>query len=361
MRRIFQSDVLKILLYVGIVMVVGAALAPFAYNLGKGLAEVTEDKQTNAAIAWLAGAAGRAQFPAFFKISVAVSGLALLPLLFGALRLGKNAAEANPWAAPLPAPATAGSRGQPLQRNRQGFWQFGTGFVLAAGLLLLSGWLMVQAGCFVWKDAPVSTRGAPNPALTAASSTSPAKTLPPVDWPRAARQALIAAFAIAVLEEILFRGVLLGVFLRALRPAPAIVSLSLLFAFLHFLDPPAHVLPPDPERAKAGFVLLGQILSRYADPRSLLAEFTVLAAVGVVLGAARYRTASLWLPVGLHAGWRFGIGLFQAATLPLPGLPDGVRWLVGPTLLGGTVPLAVVVMTGFLVHAMTRPEEEEIV
>src|SRR5690606_33588989 len=152
-------------------------------------------------------------------------------------------------------------RGQPLRRNPQGWLQFATGFILAAGLLLLSGWLMLQAGCFMWKDAAASTRGAVN------------KFPQAIEWGKAASKVLPGALTVALIEEVLFRGVLLGIFLRAMRPAPAIALLSFLFAFVHFLQPPAMVRVPDPESSSAGFVLLGQIFSRFADPLNLVSRF----------------------------------------------------------------------------------------
>ena len=162
---------------------------------------------------------------------------------------------------------------------------------------------------------------------------------------------------VALIEETLFRGVLLGIFLRAMRPAPAIATLSFLFAFVHFLQPPPMVRVPDPEAMNAGFVLLGQIFGRFADPMSMVSRFLILAAVGVVLAYARYRTASLWLPIGLHVGWVFGMGIFKAATWPVVGLPEAMRWLVGMSLLEGLMPLSVVIVTGMLVHLMTRARE----
>ena len=83
----------------------------------------------------------------------------------------------------------------------------------------------------------------------------------------------------------------------------------------------------------------------------------MLAAVGVVLAYARIRTASLWLPVGLHIGWVFGVGMFKAATWPVVGLPEAMRWLVGMSLLEGLLPLSVIIATGMLVHLMTRRPE----
>ena len=344
-RRALQSDVIKIFAYVAGALVLGAVLAPWVYQLGKGLAEVTQGKQTNGAIRFLADAAGRADFATFFNRALMLSALLLLFPLLSWLRLGRppGSFRDTPWSLRLPDNVVISDRGQPLRRNPQGWTQAVTGFVLAAGLLLVSGWLMLQAGCFMWKDAAASTKGVVN------------RFPQSVDWFEALKGVLPGALIVAMIEELLFRGVLFGIFLRAMKPAPAIAALSFLFAFVHFLSPPPLAQVPDPEAADAGFILLGQIFGRFADPLSMASRFSILAMVGVVLAYARYRTASLWLPVGLHAGWVFGMGMFKAATWPVGGLPEAVRWLVGLSLLEGILPLSIVVVTGVLVHLMTRP------
>jgi len=347
-RRALESDVLKIFVYVAATLVLGAALAPWLYQLGKGLAEVFHEKEGNGLIKYVAAAAERAHFPKFFDRAMMLAALLLLLPLTAWLRLSRppGSYRDTPWSLGLPDHLVISGRGQPLRRNPAGWWQFGTGFAIAAGLLLLSGWLLLQAGCFMWKDAAASTRGVPN------------KLPMQIDLFKALTKVLPGALVVALIEEVLFRGLLLGIFLRTMRAAPAIALLSFLFAFVHFLEPPALARVPDPESANAGFLLLGQIFGRFADPLSLVSRFSILAAVGVVLAYARFRTASLWLPVGLHLGWVFGMGMFKAATWPVVGLPEAVRWLVGLSLLEGLLPLSMVVLTGIVVHGMTRPREE---
>lgn len=343
-RRSLQSDVLKIFVYVAAALVLGAILAPWVYQLGKGLAEVTEGKQTNGLIAYVAKSAAKADFATFFNRALMLSAFVLLFPLLSWLQIGRapGSYRDTPWSLRLPDSVVILNAGQPLQRNPRGWWQSSTGFILAAGLLLLSGWVMLQAGCFMWKDAAESTKGAIN------------RYQMDIEWAKAFRKVIPRALAVSLIEELLFRGVLLGIFLRAMKPAPAIATLSFLFAFVHFLSPPPHALIEDPEASNAGFILLGQIFHRFADPISMASGFLMLSVVGVVLGYARYRTASLWLPVGLHAGWVFGMGIFKAATWPVGNLPETIRLFVGLNLLEGLLPLSVVLVTGILVHLMTR-------
>jgi membrane protease YdiL (CAAX protease family) len=346
-RRGQLSDVFKIFAFVAATLVLAALIAPWLYQFGKGLAEVSAEKQTNGAIRYVADAAGRAQFPKFFDRALMLSALVLLFPLTAWLRLGRlpGSYRDTPWSLRLPDNVVVTDRGQPLRRNPQGWLQFTMGFILAAGLLLLSGWLLLQAGCFLWRDAAASTRGVIN------------KIPESIDWVKSLKKVIPSAVVVAVVEEVLFRGVLLGIFLRAMRVAPAIALLSFLFAFVHFLQPPLFVTVPDPESPSAGFFLLAQIFSRFANPLELVSGFTVLMAVGGVLAYARIRTASLWLPIGLHFGWVVGVRLFKASTWPVFGLPESVRWFVGPTLREGLLPLSVVIVTGVLVHVMTRVPE----
>jgi uncharacterized protein len=339
-RRIPASDVLKIFAYVATALVCGALLAPWLHQAGKGLAD---SKAAADPLKFLASAAARADFATFFNRATLLSALVLIFPLTRWLRHGKAALRYRdtPWSLRLPDEAVVLDQGQPLRRNPHGWRQLGLGFLLGAGLLLLAGWGMLQAGFFVWKDAAFSTQGVPNKFVTS------------VNLGKALRTVLPGAVIVALIEETLFRGVLLGIFLRALRAAPAILLLSLLFAFVHFLQPPPGTIITDPQAANAGFVLLGKILGRFAEPLPLIARFSLLAMVGATLAYARYRTASLWLPVGLHFGWIVGVGLFKAATWPVTGLPESQHWWVGASLLEGVLPLGIVVITCAIVHVVT--------
>ncbi len=350
MYRPWPSDVVKILLYAAAALTLGAALAPLLFNLGKGLAEVTEHKQTNGFIAWLARLADRSVFPHYYNVSLLLSATVLAFPLLGWLRLGSppGGYRDTPWSLTLPPHAVAPQKGQPLRKNPHGIWQLATGFVLAAGLLLASGWMLTRAGCFIWRDAPASARGVSNPFPIAS-----------IEWGPLLRISLAKALFIALFAEILFRGIMLGIFLRAMRALPAIAAVALLFSLVPLLTAPATAEVPDPEAKNAGFLLLRKLFSDEADPLSLLARFPTLLVMGLMLGAARFRTASLWLPVGLHAGWLCGSLVFSAATWPAPGLPDPVRWLAGTTMLDGILPLVTVLATGFLVLPMTIPEEKD--
>lgn len=351
MTRLPQSDVFRILLYVAATLVLGAVLAPIIYNAGMALAAATEGRDSGGPLVWLGEKARSSSdnFPRFFNRALMAAAVLMLFPLLAWLRVGRppGGFRDTPWSLRLPDSALASAGGQPLRRNPEGWLHALIGFVVAAAVLLVSGWLLVRAGFFMWRDAPTFPSGVPNPFAE------------PIEWGRAAREAMPRAVVVSVIEEILFRGVLLGIFLRAMKPLPAIAVLSLLFAFVHFLQPPEGAAVADPGAPGAGFELLGLILQRFADPLEFVSRFLVLGAVAVVLAVARYRTASLWLPIGLHTGWVFAYGVFKEAAWAMPDVPESLRWLVGTSLLEGVLPLVLVLVTGGLALLLTRRRDDE--
>ncbi|MEP7071074.1 MAG: CPBP family glutamic-type intramembrane protease [Verrucomicrobiota bacterium] len=148
-----------------------------------------------------------------------------------------------------------------------------------------------------------------------------------------------AAAAVPLLEELFFRGLLLGVLLRDLRPFTAGLVSAAFFAILHFLKAPKSTNPL--VTWASGFNSIAHSFAQFCDPIMLLAGFSTLFLLGCILAHARQRTASLWLPIGLHSGWIFVSGIFGKMTfrqmLILP-------WL-GTSLVVGLIPLALALLT----------------
>jgi membrane protease YdiL (CAAX protease family) len=82
----------------------------------------------------------------------------------------------------------------------------------------------------------------------------------------------------------------------------------------------------------------------------VLAGFTTLFLIGLILADARISTRSLWLPIGLHAGWILASAVFaKVARRELLALP----WL-GKNMLIGLVPLAVCLVSWVLLRIWFR-------
>jgi membrane protease YdiL (CAAX protease family) len=119
-------------------------------------------------------------------------------------------------------------------------------------------------------------------------------------WGKLPMLALSAA-TVAVLEEALFRGAILGLARRSLRPYAALFWVSALFAIVHFLKPDES-FDPRPIHMCSGFVLIPHAFHQFAEPDAVLAGFTTLFALGWLCGEAALRTRALWMSIGLHAG-----------------------------------------------------------
>jgi membrane protease YdiL (CAAX protease family) len=296
------NPAVRLVAYLAATLVLGAVLAPGLYWFGREVvaASVEEFRLTGTPpFGYLHKVLTESDFARYFNRALLLAALVCLwpfARLFR-LRWSDFAAGRNPrWASDL-----------------------GFGFALAAGSLLLMGLGLEAAGVYSFKDG--------------------------IDWGKALGRAATTAAGVALLEEFFFRGALFALLLRSMRPGAALVFLSAFFAVVHFLK------PPDGAGGGAvgwssGFALVGEIFRSFGDAGFLLAEFATLFGVGLVLGLARLRTGSLWLPIGLHAGWVFGVFAFR-------GLAGGTRatkggahlpW-IGENLKTGLLPLLVIAAT----------------
>jgi membrane protease YdiL (CAAX protease family) len=293
---------LKILVYLVAVLAAGGLVAPWIFWGGQALAAagITD---------WLA------KFP-FHRVlsrSVQVSALVLLwpALRWIGLRRIKDLG---------------------LQRNPSSWRDLGAGLILSVGLVALLAGVYVATGWFVSRPDP--------------------------EWTKLGRIVLTAA-AVGGIEEFVFRGVVLGVCLWSLRPRGAIAVSSVLFAVLHFLKPARSALGPGEVRASSGWAELLNFTSVWPEPVVLLSGLASLFVAGWILGSAAVRTRSLWLPIGLHAGWVFAQQTSQVFLRPAaPEVSALLPW-VGPNLVSGAVPtgilpLVALVATGLLVKLYLR-------
>jgi membrane protease YdiL (CAAX protease family) len=168
-----------------------------------------------------------------------------------------------------------------------------------------------------------------------------------VQWSALATVALTAA-VVPIIEETLFRGLFLGVLLRGNRPLTAVLLSSGVFSIVHFLKAPDQTTTA--VGWASGFISLAHSFDQFAKPMLVLAGFSTLFLIGVILAQARLRTESLWLPIGLHAGWIFASGAFnKIAHREIVALP----WL-GKNLLIGIVPLCVCLISWALLRGWFR-------
>ncbi|HEY2714481.1 MAG TPA: CPBP family intramembrane glutamic endopeptidase [Chthoniobacterales bacterium] len=267
-----MKDAARLLLYLGGVVTLGALAAPLLFFAGRNLP-------------FLAGF----DFESYFHRALLVAALILLWPLRRSLRL-------------------RGWNDLGLEKNRRAGADVAAGFIIAAVPLLCCGAILIVLHIYSLRHAFLWSK------------------MPAV---------FLAASVVPILEEAFFRGLLLGLLLRSGSRLGAIIMTSALFSIIHFLKAPEHTSPNDSVYWFSGFVSIAHSFWQFADPVLLVAGFLTLFAIGCILADARIQTRSLWLPIGLHAGWIFSNGLFsKAAHREVLALP----WL-GKDLLVGIAPL----------------------
>jgi CAAX protease family protein len=168
-------------------------------------------------------------------------------------------------------------------------------------------------------------------------------------WPRLGK-VLLAAISVPFIEETFFRGIVLGILLRTSRKLLSIVAVSGLFAAVHFLK--GSEREPTIVTWTSGFQSIGDAFAGFGDPMMVLAAFATLFLIGCILADARVLTRSLWLPIGLHAGWIFASGTFSwLARRQMVALP----WL-GKNLLVGVIPLGLAAATWVLMRLWLKDD-----
>jgi membrane protease YdiL (CAAX protease family) len=165
--------------------------------------------------------------------------------------------------------------------------------------------------------------------------------------------ALVSAVFTGFLEEIFFRGILFkgllqhGSFLRAFSLS------SLFYSALHFVRPgEAYFLERfDP---LAGFRHLFYTFTPFLEPLTILPGMFGFFLLGIVLSYAFLRTGNLYLAIGLHAGWVFGLKSMRVFG---DYTREDLGWLFGstdPKIVSGVAAWIGIASVLLLVHWLTR-------
>jgi uncharacterized protein len=160
----------------------------------------------------------------------------------------------------------------------------------------------------------------------------------------------LSAATVSVIEELLFRAAFLGVFLRTMGKWSALFTMSVIFSVLHFIKPSEVEMAAADIHWYSGFALIPAVFSQFSEPAMIGALFTTLFAVGWILGYVTIQTRSLWMAIGLHAGWVICVqGFGKFAKLAKNQLP----W-IGSELRIGIAPLLTVLATGIVCWLIVR-------
>ena len=297
------------------VLSLAAGIAPWLYIAGKGLAESAATGDLSAPLEWLGAACGRAEFSRFFSRSLSASAVVLLPFLCWRIRTirARNRVTAEPvkrigWMAAL--------------------GQIVVGCVIAGGMLWAMGMMLESLGAY-----------------------APRAHAPGVG--KALGRIIASVVMVPLFEEWLFRGILLGLWLKFARPFAACIGTSLFFAFVHFLKLPEGMTIADPASPLAGFELVGKVLFHFMNPQFFVTDFATLFFIGMMLAWARVRTGKLWFSIGLHAGWVLSFKAFNQFHETVSSHPLH-PWGVGDSLRSGLFPLLTLVATAGICQFVLR-------
>jgi CAAX protease family protein len=166
---------------------------------------------------------------------------------------------------------------------------------------------------------------------------APAKTV------RKALLGLGAAVVLGVGEETLFRGVLLRRLMADAGRTAGIALTTFIYAVVHVMRGKG---APHAVDAWSGVERLEAMVAPLAHG-SALPEVVGLGLLGLLLAAARLRSGSLWLPVGIHAAW---VGVFRVGRLFF-AIGHEPAWLAGagwPPLVGGAAAWVAVLVSALL-------------
>ena len=156
------------------------------------------------------------------------------------------------------------------------------------------------------------------------------------------------ALLVAVMEEFLFRGVILGFIRQFAVTWASVVASAFLFASVHFVGlPPGEAGPTDP-RWWGGLAMLASAGSSLPPAGILLGAFSTLFAAGIILGWLTVRTGSLHAAIGLHGVWIFGEQAFNKAAGFHVFPRDAMMPFYGPSQCSGVVPVGLVPLAALL-------------
>jgi hypothetical protein len=128
--------------------------------------------------------------------------------------------------------------------------------------------------------------------------------------------ALLAGFAVGLIEETFFRGAMYSALSRHGRWIGAVVLTSILYSLVHFMGEKLRIAP-ESVTWLSGWLILARYFGAFADPARIFDAALALFLVGVLLALVRRATGHIGACIGLHAGFVAVIALFREVTTPL--------------------------------------------
>ena len=333
--RLIHSDFSKVILFCTLTIIASAIASPWIYNVGMLLAEVGKSRALNPLLDWLANRCADATFASFYNYTLLGCAIILAgPFIMWCKLSNRSSLQpSKPWRIRLPTSANTRQNGQALCRNPKAKLHLVIGFLITGSLVSISIYLLEMITWFSF--------------------------IQPADYWGAIRSGLLSAIVITLVSEWLFRGILMGIFIRAMRPAMAMVFISLFYAIIYSLLPTGNEIIANPDKADAGFRMIITIAENLLTPEKFTFSFMLLFSLGLVLAYARYRTASLWLPIGLHFGFIFPYQALQQLTESGTQHSPLSRLLIGADGRSGLLPFCLLLLSALVVHVFIQLSESK--
>ena len=193
--RLIQSDFSKVILFCTLTIIASAIASPWIYNVGMLLAEVGKSRALNPLLDWLANRCADATFASFYNYTLLGCAIILAGPFIMWCKLSNQSSlqPSKPWRIRLPTSANTRQNGQALCRNPKAKLHLVIGFLITGSLVSISIYLLEMIAWFSF--------------------------IQPADYWGAIRSGLLSAIVITLVSEWLFRGILMGIFIRAMRPA----------------------------------------------------------------------------------------------------------------------------------------------
>jgi len=281
-----RNDGIKWLTFLGASVLLGLAMIPLWQRMAMGISEIVIGKQTNGLLLGIAQSWKGASLATFGKFSFGVAALLLLPVFWS--RFASGAAlmkmQDRPWRLLVPGHAASRARSIALRQNPAAVRDFLWGMAVPVLLIALACGYAHWRGWAQFSDA--------RNAFSLDSGI-----------------VLLRWWTVALVIEIFLRGITLGLLLRSFGAVTAI-ALSACIGFIgSSWQVPAGWAGAE-VMSYADLVTVVKSMAHTAiEPLHVLMWGLPTLLGGLVLGMARYRTASLWLPIGLHLGAISGLFL----------------------------------------------------
>jgi membrane protease YdiL (CAAX protease family) len=164
---------------------------------------------------------------------------------------------------------------------------------------------------------------------------------------------LLSGLAVALLEETFFRGIFFKGMMDEQKPIRALFIVNLVYAAAHFVHPENNFQLYDHD-PWGGWRYLVASFKPFLNLSDVVPGLIGLFLIGLVLSYAVVRTNTLFLSMGLHAGWVFSI-----KTIRVFGdfRRQDLGWMFGstdPKIVSGVITWIGILSVAAVVHGLTR-------